>query len=223
MLFADEPPQHGIDQLGETAVARILVGLLNGEVDGRVIRNIEIEDLGRSDGKHVAYCGGGINAGSCDDDSSCGNVAGGCQGGYCDVGNGCATDAQCRHGLCITSSSRHFCSKPCCGYYDCPGATTCLPQLGNGGEVYKACVDFPSGSTLSPGGACDPHHPEVCRTGYCLAYDANDSASTSGYCTYTCCTDADCSQPGARCRLEDTRLRYPDGGSPGLTGVCVLP
>ena len=168
------------------------------------------------------YCGADLGpsthgAAECLDDQSCGGVSGACDlaSGFCDMGNGCASDDACRHGMCITSGSRNYCSKPCCGYRDCLAGTTCLPQANANGTPFKACVDTPAGASKGLGAACDPHHPDVCLSGYCMATNPTDTGSTQGYCTSTCCTNADCAYDASEhCVLEANGL-----GS--LMGVCV--
>ncbi|MBS2028172.1 MAG: hypothetical protein JST54_09735 [Deltaproteobacteria bacterium] len=157
--------------------------------------------------------------------TDCGGVGGACNNGYCDVGNGCVDDTQCRHSLCL-KGNRNFCSEPCCSYWNCPGATTCLAVWGDddGGEVFRACVDEPSNASGYIDDPCNPQNGgNDCFTGYCMAYDAYNPSSTNGYCTSTCCTDADCadSYAGTHCVLEDNLVRDPGGGFTGLMGVCV--
>jgi len=145
-------------------------------------------------------------------------------GGSGTVGTSCPDDGYCKTGICNRNGSQHFCSKECCTQSDCGalGSATCLAQLDASGSVYRACVDEPSGASVALGGSCDPHNSNTCHSGYCMSVDPTQPALTSGYCSTTCCTDADCSAlANSHCVLEDDHLRWSDGGFTGYMGVCV--
>jgi hypothetical protein len=141
--------------------------------------------------------------------------------GDSDLGASCGADYQCAHDYCNPQTGT--CTQPCCGWADCPGANTCVPQMGSAGEVYKICQPYPSGSTIGPGGACDVNSPSQCLTGYCFPKDplVSTGGAGSGYCSQPCCTNATC-PGGETCELLQNGFFYPDGGSAGDMGFCVL-
>ncbi len=58
LLLTAKTAQDRIDELGETPIARILIGLFDRKVDGGVIGNVEIENLRSSNGKHMMQSSG---------------------------------------------------------------------------------------------------------------------------------------------------------------------
>lgn len=182
------------------------------------------------------YCWFNQGGGTCSTDSDCGGISGACDTtrGHCVMGESCTSDASCAHYACYQGTTSKFCSKPCTSYYDCPGTasqTTCLPTLDSAGDVIKLCVATPTGSSLGSGAACDITNPSACYSGVCVRTSAAPG-STSGFCSSTCATDGDCASlsenlpdggtgPAPECRLRDSGLRYPDGGSVGVTGTCI--
>ncbi len=140
--------------------------------------------------------------------------------GFCTanpVGAACSANTTCDHGVCLSGT----CSRPCCNWWSCPSGETCGPVMDSQGDVFKACQpQIPDAGGLLPGNPCDTANPNACVTGLCF-YNDPAVPGHAGFCSETCCRDADC-PTGYTCELEDNGFPYPDAGSSGAMGYCIL-
>jgi hypothetical protein len=138
------------------------------------------------------------------------------------LGEACAADGDCAHGLCVDNK----CSQPCCSSNDCNatnGTWTCQQikkSTANGAVFANACVPFYASGNAPVGtpGSQD------CRSGLTINVRDPDTNITSGYCSDVCCSDADCAAaPGWMCQIVSNAFFF-EGLTPqqaGLVGVCA--
>ena len=132
-------------------------------------------------------------------------------------GSVCTSDSQCKFNWCVGGQ----CADPCCTSNDCPQSQACAPILGPGNAQLLAC--YPSGGgTLALGQPCQLSLQQQCRSGYCVASNpyltASQPGADTGYCSDTCCSDAQC---GAGFACDFVGTSNADGGTAGLVTVCL--
>lgn len=103
----------------------------------------------------------------------------------------CATQA--------CSNVANTCFTPCCISAECGAGSRCLPMLPyfpmwdvQTVTLMKGCAPKVQGSgTLPFGAACTFDGFAQCDSNRCIEFDAS-GAAVPGYCTDTCCRNADC-------------------------------
>jgi hypothetical protein len=139
------------------------------------------------------------------------------------TGTACAQDGDCAHGFCLTGK----CADPCCHSGDCPGGYACQSVVQQLDSVVMACV--PTAGSGALGAPCAPGGSGACRAqvspqvspsqDLCIPSNPYASGGTTGYCSDTCCNDAECGDGGYYCGLWPVLT---DGkGNPLFSSLCL--
>ncbi len=127
------------------------------------------------------------------------------------AGATCTVDSDCAYNWCFNG----VCTAPCCVSADCQSGQACGPLGGPSYSLQNGCVAATGTQPL--GAACTTTAAASCRSGVCLASDPYVASSTAGYCSDTCCSDAQCGA-GYTCGLSP--VGGADGGFVGYAGLC---
>lgn len=102
----------------------------------------------------------------------------------------------CASGLC--DDLAEYCFSACCSSADCVTGSVCLAMLpvftADGSQsttLMKGCVPAVAVGTARVGAACSLQDGTNCRSNLCISTRA-DGSEGPGYCSDSCCVDADC-------------------------------